>query len=160
MKKSIKAILSCALVAATIMLSTLAVFAECYSLYSLDEYKGFQFSFRGDNKATGTDFGIAKDKTAQLNGNVWFEIDPQTPSHYITSVVQLCHKQLFFTYVDLAVDLYPGSLGNSTNYKQTSLTCSNSASTFIDTTRDYYVTAETTGTDDSYYCTYVVNVNF
>ncbi|MCD8345491.1 MAG: hypothetical protein LUC38_05975 [Oscillospiraceae bacterium] len=160
MKKTIKAVLLCALVIASVTLLSLAVFAEGYSLYSLGDYKGIQFSFRGDNKASSDDFGIAKDKTVELNGNVWFEIDPQTSSHYITCVVQLCHKSGLFEQVDLAVNLYPGSLGNNTNYSLTSLTYSNTASVDISTTRDYYITVETKGTDEAYYCTYLVNVNF
>lgn len=160
MKKTIKVILSCILVATTVMLSTVAIFAEFYAVYSLDEYKGFEFAFRANNKATGADFGIPKGNTVELEGNVWFDIDPQTPPHYITSVVKLCYKQLFSDKEVIEINLYPGSLGNDTNYKQTSLVYSNSASADIDVTRDYYVTVETSGTDDAYYSTYIVNVNF
>ena len=165
MKRILKTTMSVILVVATVVLLSMAAFAEYYSVLSLDEYKGFQFSFRGNGSADGSEnyFGITEGKTARVEGNVWFDIDPQTSPHYITSVVQLCHKGGLFglsTVVDLTVNLYPGNLGNTSNTTVSSLVYSNSDSVFIDETADYYVTVSTSGVDNAYYSTYIVNVNY
>lgn len=165
MKKLYKKLFSVILTLIVLSLFSVAAFADCYTLYSTDEYKGFQFSFRGNNTADGSAnyFGIAEGKTATVEANVWFEIDPQTPAHYVTAYVQLCHKGGLFnlqTIVDTEVQLYPGYIGNSTNSTITSNVYTYSESANITETDDYYVTATVSGASDSYYSTFVVNVNY